>query len=96
MVGRSGDTPIRLADVADVVRGNADRQVIMRVNGKEGVQLDIYREGDANLVNLSRKVMARAYPKGDTDVATPEMWKERQEASAAAEKEKQKNNEKEK
>ncbi|MDX9972784.1 MAG: efflux RND transporter permease subunit [FCB group bacterium] len=43
---------IRLEDVAEVRRGVKDRDTIVRVNGREAVELDIYKEGDANTVNI--------------------------------------------
>lgn len=61
-----------LGDVADVRRGAKDREVIARFNGKESVELAIYKEGDANTVTVSRDVRAKlanmekspSYPKG--------------------------------
>ena len=67
---------IILGDVAEVWRGVKDRGVISRYNGKESVELAIYKEGDANTVTVSRAVQARleqikqgkTYPKEVTPV----------------------------
>jgi HAE1 family hydrophobic/amphiphilic exporter-1 len=50
---------VRLSDVAHVARGAKDRDVIARVDGKEAVEIAIYKEGDANTVTVARAVKAR-------------------------------------
>lgn len=44
---------ILLKDVARVDRGTKEREVITRINGKEGVELAIFKEGDANTVQVA-------------------------------------------
>ena len=52
--------PIYLRDVASVTRGYKDREAITRVNGKEAIELAVYKEGDANTVQLAeRRARAR-------------------------------------
>src|SRR5512137_1615088 len=51
--------PIYLRDVANVTRGYKDREAITRVNGKESIELAVYKEGDANTVALANGVRAR-------------------------------------
>ncbi len=48
-----------LGDVAKVWRGSKDREVIARLNGKESVELAIYKEGDANTVTVSQALLNR-------------------------------------
>jgi HAE1 family hydrophobic/amphiphilic exporter-1 len=50
---------IVLGDVAEVWQGVKDRGVIARYNGKESVEMAIYKEGDANTVTVARAVKAR-------------------------------------
>ncbi len=50
---------IVLGDVARVWRGAKDREVIARLNGKESVEMAIYKEGDANTVTVARAVQQR-------------------------------------
>jgi len=45
---------ILLKDVARVERGTKDREIITRINGQEGVELAIFKEGDANTVQVAR------------------------------------------
>ncbi len=47
---------IVLGDVAKVWRGSKEREVIARINGKESVEIAIYKEGDANTVTVARAV----------------------------------------
>jgi HAE1 family hydrophobic/amphiphilic exporter-1 len=51
--------PVYLRDVAQVTRGYKDREAITRINGKEAIELAVYKEGDANTVQLADGVRAR-------------------------------------
>ncbi|GLS84174.1 efflux RND transporter permease subunit [Paraferrimonas haliotis] len=50
---------IRLADIAQVIDGHKERQDLIRLNGKEAVELAIYKEGDANTVAVARSLRAK-------------------------------------
>lgn len=50
---------VRLKDVARVARGAKDREEISRVNGRESVEIDLFREGNANTVTTARLVRER-------------------------------------
>jgi HAE1 family hydrophobic/amphiphilic exporter-1 len=50
---------IVLGDVAKVWRGSKEREVIARINGKESVEIAVYKEGDANTVTVARAVERR-------------------------------------
>lgn len=52
----SGGPPVRLRDVATVIRGVQDREEITRVNGRECVVIEIFKEGDANTVVVAEGV----------------------------------------
>ncbi len=54
--------PVYLRDVARVVRGYKDREAITRVNGRESVELAVYKEGDANTVQLANGIRERLKP----------------------------------
>ncbi|MGH8399533.1 MAG: efflux RND transporter permease subunit, partial [Gammaproteobacteria bacterium] len=47
---------VYLKDVATVQRGFKERKAITRINGKESVELDIYKAGDANTVSMAHAV----------------------------------------
>lgn len=58
LVSPAGERPVRLGDVAEVVRAHRERQMVTRAGGGESVALDLYKEGDANMVALSKRVRA--------------------------------------
>ncbi len=49
-------TQIRLSDVAEVVETAKDLNKIARVDGKDAVLLNIFKQGDANAIDLSNSV----------------------------------------
>jgi HAE1 family hydrophobic/amphiphilic exporter-1 len=51
--------PVYLRDVATVERGYKDREAITRVRGRESVELAVYKEGDANTVQVASRISAR-------------------------------------
>ncbi|GAB4112709.1 MAG: efflux RND transporter permease subunit [Acidobacteriota bacterium] len=48
---------IVLGEVAKVWRGTKDREIIARLDGKESVEMAVYKEGDANTVTVARAVI---------------------------------------
>lgn len=55
-VVRPDGVRVRIGDVAKVEPGSADREVIARLAGKAAVEVEIYKEADANLVQVARRV----------------------------------------
>lgn len=55
-IERRGLGVIRVRDVAKVERTHAEREVISRIAGKEAVEIAIYREAGANVVDLAQRV----------------------------------------
>jgi HAE1 family hydrophobic/amphiphilic exporter-1 len=51
--------PVYLRDVATVSHGYKEREAITRVDGKEAIELAVYKEGDANTVQLATGIRAR-------------------------------------
>ena len=60
------DRPVYLRDVATVERGHKDREAITRVRGQESVELAVYKEGDANTVQVARRIDQRLVSLRDT------------------------------
>ena len=56
IVARQGDADVYLRDIAEVSRSHKDREIITRVNGRESVEIEIYKEGDANIVAVAARV----------------------------------------
>jgi len=55
----AGGMPVRLKDIAEVRQGHKEREAIIRLGGKEAVELAIYKEGDANTVATADAIQAR-------------------------------------
>ncbi|MEO1086042.1 MAG: efflux RND transporter permease subunit [Acidobacteriota bacterium] len=54
-----GQRLVTLGDVATVERGAKQREVVTRFGGAEAVELALYKEGDANTVQVARRVTER-------------------------------------
>lgn len=50
---------VRLGDVADVVWTSKDKEEIARFGGDEGILVSLYKEGDANTVDVANAVKAK-------------------------------------
>ena len=57
---REGAT-IRVSDLAQVTRTHAEREVITRIDGNEAVEIAIYREAGANIVDVAERVRDRLF-----------------------------------
>jgi HAE1 family hydrophobic/amphiphilic exporter-1 len=56
LVATQDDVPVKLRDVAEVRQGFKERQAIIRLAGREAVEMAIYKEGDANTVAVATAV----------------------------------------
>ena len=59
VIRNDGDRLVTLGDVATVERGHKQRDVITRFGGQEAVELALYKEGDANTVQVAKAVRQR-------------------------------------
>ena len=59
IIDQGGITPIYLKDIALVQMGYKEREAITRIDGREAVEIAIYKEGDANTVNVARNLELR-------------------------------------
>ncbi|MSQ01739.1 MAG: efflux RND transporter permease subunit [Myxococcales bacterium] len=64
-VVRPDGARVRIGDVADVSEGHADREVVARLDGVEAVEIEVYKEADANLVQVARQVKAALSLEGE-------------------------------
>lgn len=56
IVAYVAERPVYLRDVATVERGYKEREAITRVDGRESVELAVYKEGDANTVQVASRI----------------------------------------
>jgi HAE1 family hydrophobic/amphiphilic exporter-1 len=50
---------VLLRHIAKVDYGHADREVITRIDGREAVMIEVYKEADANIVDMAARVRER-------------------------------------
>ena len=58
--------PVYLRDVAKVAAGYSEREAIIRMDGHEAVEVAIYKEGDANTVQVAKGVDSRVKALAET------------------------------
>jgi len=56
----NNDSPVRIADIADVIDGTREQTNLNRYNGVDGIGIIIKKQGDANAVEISKQVKANA------------------------------------
>lgn len=59
IVANVAGRPVYLRDVAVIERGYKEREAITRVKGRESVELAVYKEGDANTVQVAQRIDQR-------------------------------------
>ena len=59
VVATGSGRPVYLRDIADVRLGHTEREAIIRMDGQEAVEIAVYKEGDANTVNVAAGVRER-------------------------------------
>ncbi|UCF04683.1 MAG: efflux RND transporter permease subunit [bacterium] len=59
VVGVQAGVPVYLRDIAEVTSSHKEREIIIRVNGEEGVELACYREAGRNTVAISERIEDR-------------------------------------
>lgn len=57
-IARIGDAVVRVRDVAEVDRTHAEREVVTKLGGREAVEIAVYREAGANIVDVAQRVRA--------------------------------------
>ena len=55
----AGGMAVRLKDIAEVGQGHKEREAIIRLGGREAVELAIYKEGDANTVSTADAIASK-------------------------------------
>jgi HAE1 family hydrophobic/amphiphilic exporter-1 len=55
---RADGVRVRVGEVALVEEGSADQEVVASLDGADAVELEVYREADANIVTVARAVKA--------------------------------------
>ncbi|HEX9655051.1 MAG TPA: efflux RND transporter permease subunit, partial [bacterium] len=61
VIGNWNGKEIKIRDVAEVRRTFKDREIITRINGQESVEIEVYKEADANVVSVAERVKNRVF-----------------------------------
>lgn len=56
VVLRTENTDIRIKDLGFVAQSHKEREIITRTDGSESVQVDIYKEAEANIVDVANRI----------------------------------------
>lgn len=59
IISNRGEVPVRLHDVATVRRHFKERKTLTRINGRESVEIALFKEADANTVTVARAIRER-------------------------------------
>ena len=59
VIDRAQGAIVRLEDIARVYQGAREREVITRIDGKEAVEIAVYKEGGTNTVTVATAVLER-------------------------------------
>ncbi|MGE3313105.1 MAG: efflux RND transporter permease subunit [Limisphaerales bacterium] len=73
VVTRQESREIRLKDLGQVIRSHHEREILTRTQGAESVQVDIYKEADANIVAVAAAVL-RAVGRPEPPETKPVPW----------------------
>ena len=73
---------IRVEDLGQVIRSNKEREILTRTDGRESVQLDVFKEADANMVALAKPSSPRQSASCDRRAETGELVKEEEAVGA--------------
>jgi len=61
VIGHWNGKEIKIRDVGTVKRTHKDLEIITRINGQESVEIEIYKEADANIVAVAQRVKERIF-----------------------------------
>ena len=59
IIAKRENVLVRLKDIAQITYSHKEREVITRVNRLESIEVNIYKEADANIVDVSNRVKER-------------------------------------
>ena len=57
VIRRQEGREIRLKDIGRVIKAHREREIITHTDGAESVQIDIYKEADANMVAVAKSII---------------------------------------
>jgi len=61
VVAQKNGVNVQLSDIAAIERSHKEIEIETYVNGRESVEIEIYKEADANIVEVARRVREKLY-----------------------------------
>ncbi len=80
VIGQFNGVNIKIKDIGKVNRTSKEREIITRIRGTESVEIEIYKEADANIVAVARKVKDRLYGTVEQQNFVAELKKKEEQA----------------
>lgn len=82
VIGTWNGREIKVKDIATVTRTTKERDVITRINGHESVEIEIFKEADANIVSVAKQVGSRVFGTPEQQMFVANMKKQAEAAPA--------------
>jgi len=92
IIGRFNNVDIKVQDVGRVYRTSKEREIITRISNKESVEIEIFKEADANIVSVAERVKTRLYGTQAQQDFVAKMKAEKEGSDQPAKKDQKKNN----
>ncbi|OQY27992.1 MAG: hypothetical protein B6244_08590 [Candidatus Cloacimonetes bacterium 4572_55] len=96
VIGSWSGKEIKIKDVATVSRTTKEREIITRINGRESVEIEVYKEADANIVAVAKRVSAIVLGTPEQQEFVAEMEKKKDEKPKKEDKDESKDKKKKK
>ncbi|HES59946.1 MAG TPA: efflux RND transporter permease subunit, partial [Caldithrix sp.] len=86
VIGRFNNVDIKVKDVGRVYRTGKEREIITRIEGRESVEIEIFKEADANIVAVAERVNHRLYGTPEQIAFVEQLKKEEDQPKEAKDK----------
>ncbi|MCP4152102.1 MAG: efflux RND transporter permease subunit, partial [bacterium] len=86
IIARKQNVIVRLKDIAEISYSHKERTVMTRVNQKESVEVDIYKEADVNIIEVCERVKKRLLGTPEQQAFAANLKKEKAEAKPGVKK----------
>lgn len=81
VIGRFNNVDIKIKDIGNVYRTSKEREIITRIEGKESVEIEIFKEADANIVAVAERVSRRLYGNEEQQAFVRQMQEQEKKAA---------------
>jgi multidrug efflux pump subunit AcrB len=86
VIGRFNGVDVKIKDIGRVYRTGKEREIITRIEGKESVEIEIFKEADANIVAVSERVKDRLYGTPEQQAFVQQLKEREKQAEEAKDK----------